>query len=224
MVRYLGRPSLPFYQYALPLRSLKEVVWSVVGATGRTDERERDHVLELAAGQPNITGVMMDDFFAGAFESANEGQLAALSLEQLRELRSQLQIAGRRLDLWAVLYEYQLERSLGQYLDQLDKVSLWTWDSAKLKDLEKNFESFEAVAARSGKLLGCYMWDYGNKKPMPLAVMQHQCELGLEWLEAGRIEGMIFLASCICDLEVDSVEWTRRWITQVGDETIAIEG
>src|SRR6516162_10592685 len=44
MVRYQGRPPLPFYQYALPFRALKRVVWSVVGASGETDERERSHV------------------------------------------------------------------------------------------------------------------------------------------------------------------------------------
>ena len=36
MVRYQGRPPLPFDQYALPFRALKRVVWSVVGASGET--------------------------------------------------------------------------------------------------------------------------------------------------------------------------------------------
>src|SRR5262249_26371560 len=64
MVRYLGRPALPFDRFALPFRALKRVVWSVVGASGQTDERERAHVLDLAAHHPNITGVMLDDFFS----------------------------------------------------------------------------------------------------------------------------------------------------------------
>ena len=63
MVRYSDRPPLPFDQYVVPMRSLKRVVWSVVGASGETDEKERAHVFELASHHPNITGVMMDDFF-----------------------------------------------------------------------------------------------------------------------------------------------------------------
>ena len=47
---------------------------------------------------------------------------------------------------------------------------------------------------------------------------QEQCELGLEWLKQGRIDGMIFLASCICDLDLETVEWTRKWIQKVGDQ------
>jgi hypothetical protein len=55
---------------------------------------------------------------------------------------------------------------------------------------------------------------------MPLDRMERQCTLGLEWLRRRRIEGMIFLATCICDLDLDAVEWTRRWIAQVADEKL----
>ncbi len=34
----------------------------------------------------------------------------------------------------------------------------------------------------------------------------------------GRIEGMIFLASNVCDLELDTVEWTRKWIADVAQQ------
>jgi hypothetical protein len=58
------------------------------------------------------------------------------------------------------------------------------------------------------------------KKPMPVAAMQKQCEQGLDWLRQGRIHGMIFLATCICDLGLETVEWTRDWIQKVGDQKL----
>jgi hypothetical protein len=64
------------------------------------------------------------------------------------------------------------------------------------------------------------MWDYGEKRPMPVELMEKQCTLGLEWLHQGRIEGLVFLASCICDLELEAVEWTRQWIARVADERL----
>jgi hypothetical protein len=220
MVRYRGRPTLPFDQYALPFRALKRVVWSVVGASGETDERERSHVLDLAARHPNITGLMLDDFF-GSEQPAQQGDdPAALPPDKLRELRSGLTGAGRRLRLWAVVYEHQLDRPLAPYMELLDLVSFWTWDSGKLQGLESNLERLEKVAPRNGRVLGCYLWDYGRKKPMPLDLMRHQCELGLRWLRQGRIEGMIFLASCLCDLELEAVEWTRNWIALVGEKQV----
>jgi len=217
MVRYKGRPPLPFDQYAVPFRALKQVVWSVVGASGQTDDKEQAHVLELAARHPNITGLMLDDFF-GSEQPAQGDDPTALPLDRLRDLRSQLTVSGRRLRLWAVLYEHQLEKSLGKYLELLDILTFWTWDSEKLKRLEDNLERLEQITSQCGRVLGCYMWDYGKKKPMPLDLMQHQCELGLRWLQQGRIEGMIFLASCICDLELEAVEWTRDWIAKVGEQ------
>ncbi len=78
----------------------------------------------------------------------------------------------------------------------------------------------EQIAPDSRKLLGLYMYDYGLHVPMPLEAMQMQCETALRWLHAGRIEGMIFLASCICDMELQTVEWTREWIASVGDEML----
>jgi hypothetical protein len=219
MVRYQGRPPLPFDQYALPFRALKRVVWSVVGARGQTDEEERSHVLDLAARHPNITGLMLDDFFGSEQPGQGDNQVA-LPPDKLRELRSGLTVAGRQLRLWAVLYEHQLERPLTQYLELLDLVSFWTWNSERLKGLEADLERLEKVAPGCGRVLGCYLWDYGRKAAMPLDLMRHQCELGLRWLRQGRIEGMIFLASCLCDLDLQAVEWTRSWISQVGDEQL----
>src|SRR5262249_44674282 len=56
---------------------------------------------------------------------------------------------------------------------------------------------------------GCYLWDYGQKRPMPLELVQEQCAAGLEWIRQGRVEGVILLASCICDLELEAVGWAR---------------
>jgi hypothetical protein len=219
MVRYQGRPPLPFDQYALPFRALQRVVWSVVGARGQTDESERAHVLDLAARHPNITGLMLDDFF-GSEQPAQAEDQAALPADKLRELRNQAAVAGRRLHLWAVLYAHQLDRPLAPYLELLDLVSFWTWGSERLKGLEANLERLEKVAPRCGRVLGCYLWDYGGKKPLPLDLLRHQCEVGLRWLRQGRLAGMIFLASCLCDLGLEAVEWTRNWIAQLGDEQL----
>jgi hypothetical protein len=216
MVRYKGRPPLPLDQYAVPLRSLRRVVWSAVGAHGQTDEEERSHVLDVAAGHPNVTGIMLDDFFV----DKPRGEPAALSLDQLRDLRDRLSAGGRRLDLWAVLYEHQLDDRLIPFLELLDMVSLWAWDAEKVRSISDSLGRLEALAPSCGRALGCYLWDYGGKRPMPLDLLREQCSSGLSWLRQGRIEGMIFLASCICDLELETVEWTRRWIAKIGDERL----
>ncbi len=218
MVRYHDKPEMPFDQYAIPFRRLKQVFWSVVGGAGRSSEEEREHVLALAARNPNIIGVFMDDFFRRA---QGEGALGVLSVEELQSLRDQFEIGGRRLGLGVTLYTHQLGMPLAAHLELCDWVSLWTWEAPELKDLETNFARCESLTPDSRKLLGLYMYDYGLRLPMPLEAMQMQCETALDWLRGGRIEGMIFLASCICDLDLETVEWTRNWIAEVGDEELA---
>ena len=105
-------------------------------------------------------------------------------------------------------------------MEHCDVVTFWTWEARNLTKLESNFEKMERLTPGKQRVLGCYMWNYGEREPMATTTMARQCEKGLEWLRQGRINGMIFLASCICDLELKSVEWTRRWIREVGDEEL----
>ena len=38
-----------------------------------------------------------------------------------------------------------------------------------------------------------------------------------KWLQERKIEGMIFLGNTTMDLGFESVEWTREWISEVGE-------
>jgi hypothetical protein len=38
------------------------------------------------------------------------------------------------LDLWAVLYQHQIDRKLAPFLELLDVVSLWIWDTQKVRN------------------------------------------------------------------------------------------
>lgn len=219
MVRYGAQALPPDSQYAVPFRALRRTVWSVVGAGGTHQAGETDAVLDLPGTLPNMTGVMMDDFFRRSDDPAGVG---TLPLETLRGMRDRLARHGRRIDLWVVLYDHQLGLPVGQHLALCDKVTFWTWRAPDLAHLEANFARFEEITPPGcGKVLGCYMWDYGQARPMPVDLMQKQCELALRWLREGRIEGMIFLASCICDLDLETVEWTRRWIAEKGADVVA---
>lgn len=213
-IRSGGNPPLAeFDQWAIPFRPLKRVLWSLVGSGGKSADEERKRALELPRRFPNIAGFIMDDFF-------HQDGSGVLSPKELEALRTHLAVDGRELDLYVVLYTHQLALPVQEHLKSCDKITLWTWDSKDLKDLEANFERLEKLAPRHGKLLGLYLWDYGAKAPMPLERMKRQCELGLKWLRAGRLEGLILLGNTTCDLELESVEWTRKWIADVGSEPL----
>jgi len=217
MVHYkTADPLPPDHQYLVPFRTLRRVVWSVVGSGGAHRDDEVDRVLEVSKLLPAMEGVIMDDFFRQGQKDAG-----VLSVAELQELRTRLARSGRPLDLWVVLYDHQLDLPVASHVGLCDKVAFWTWKAEQLVNLEANFGRLERMVPDGRhRVLGCYMWDYGQKRPMPLELMKKQCELGLRWLKEKRIDGMIFLASCICDLDLETVEWTRRWIEQVGGEEV----
>jgi hypothetical protein len=215
-----GKPEPPFDDCAQEMRPLKRVVWSIIGDAGSTrndTSPDLDAVIELSERFPNITGAIMDDFFHPPDET---GSISRCTVEQLAEFRDRLHGAPRLLDLWAVLYTHDLGLPVKDYLDYCDVVTFWTWHARDLGLLEDSFARMEKVVPRRRKVLGCYMWDYGDHAEMPVELMKHQCGLGLKWLQQGRIEGMIFLASCICDLGLEAVEWTRKWIAEVGGQSV----
>jgi hypothetical protein len=221
LIRYNGRPKPPFDAYAAPLRDMKQLMWSVVGTgsgSGRLD-KQREHVFDLAAKMPNISGLFMDDFFN--FDKPGQPLSPSARAEDLKQLRKRLTIGGRKLDLGVTLYTHQLDHRITPYLEYCDIVSLWTTDSADLAHLEENFAKLQTLMPGKRVLLGLYMWDFsGGGKPMPLERMKRQCRLALQWLHEGRIEGMIFLGSNICNLNLEAVDWTRSWIAEVGGQPL----
>ena len=208
-------PTPPYDPYLISFRPLKRVVWSIVGAGGVASKGDLDMILQLARKYPNIVGVQMDDFFRDTLDGCRIGTLTPKELDYVQ---GQLKAAGQRLDLWVTVYQHDLRHDLSDYLSKVDVVTFWTWKAKDLEYLEEGFEKAEQAAPKARKVLGCYMWDYGEQKPIPISLMQKQCQLGLEWLRKGRIEGMIFLASCICDLNLEAVDWTRNWIQEKGDQ------
>jgi hypothetical protein len=222
MVRFGNQPQPPFRQHALPLLPLRSFIWSIVGDSGSTDnDRQPDvqAVLDLLPEFPNLTGTIMDDFFRR--DAARPGRY---TVEQVAAFRRQLHSASRPLELYVVTYVQDLDFPIRAHLEVVDATTFWTWQAADLHKLETNFGRLEAIAPTTRKLLGIYMWDFGVGGPMPMDAMQHQCRLGLEWLRAGRIEGLVFLASCIADCDIEAVEYARKLIAQVGDEPLPVVG
>jgi hypothetical protein len=138
--------------------------------------------------------------------------------------------------VWVTLYTHEINPSrktaaptfrgcdppLAEFLNLFDVLTLWTWNSDELPALEDNLVALEKIAPPGARIaLGMYLWDFHNRKPVSVELMQHQCETGLKWLRAGRIHDMIFLANTVLDVGLPSAEFSRQWIKKVGDERLA---
>lgn len=211
------RPSPPYDQYAIALLAFKQVVWALGGAQRQDVKTWLRDILQLSQKYPNVVGIQMDDFYKGTLDG---GEIGSLTPNELVYVQKQLKTNEHSLGLWLTLYHHDLKHNLSESLAKFDVVTYWTWEAKDLETLEQGFAETEEAAPHARKVLGCYMWDFGAQKLMPITLMQKQCELGLSWLRNGRIDGMIFGISNLCDLNLEAVEWTRNWIHKVGDEQL----
>jgi len=231
------RAKTSFEQYAISFQPLDQVVWSVVGSGGKGGMSELPHVLPLAKKFPNFTGIYLDDFITNA-KKLPGGRVVGrpvLQPDDLKRAREQMKTVGRPMETWVTLYTHEINPSrkiaspgfkdcdppLANFLDQFDVLTLWTWNSDELHELEENLVALEKIAPKKARIaLGLYIWDYHNKKPVPVDLMKHQCEQGLKWLRDGRIHDMIFLANTVLDVGLPSADFSRQWIKKVGNEKL----
>ncbi len=211
-----GKPEPPFDAEAAKLDRLDRVVWSLIGdgGSGRSNQdTDMEEILRLAPKHPNMVAAVMDDFM-------NEKRMKLFPPERLAGFRAALHAApDRALELWTVLYTHELDEKMLSWLKEIDRVTLWTWRAADLADVEKNFETYRRLTEKDPRpvMAGCYLYDYGDAKPISDADMARQLDVYGKWLTDGSIEGIIFCSNTIADIGLSSVDVLRRWIRENGE-------
>ena len=218
-------PVPPFDMESQKLKHLKEVVWAAIGSGSvlRNNEGLGDlpEVLRQAEIFPNISGAILDDFFNSVEGFKLNGKIARHPVENVEKMRDLLHgFPLRKLDLWLVFYPYQLDFAISDYLGLFDKVTLWTWNGCDLADWRRNFEKTRKMLPDTPLYAGCYMWDYGDRKPLPLSAMKRQLADYRQALLQGEIKGVILCSNCIADIGLDTVEYTRTWLQTHGEEEV----
>ena len=73
-IQYQGIPAAPFEQYYTPLKAMKQVYWTLSNNGNQAHElgEEQEHVYRLAAANPNLTGLLLDDFLIGPLGAADD--------------------------------------------------------------------------------------------------------------------------------------------------------
>lgn len=122
--------------------------------------------------------------------------------------------AGHDLDMWVVCYEDKLDNieNIADYLNTFDVITFWTWKGSELGKAGYNIDRIRSLAPGKRVLAGCYMWNYGEGCPLTTEQMKQQTDLYLDYIKAGKIDGIIICSNCIADLDIEAVTWMRNWI------------
>lgn len=205
-------------------KDAKQVAWSIMSGPERkcTYERLANEGFALLDKMPNLGEFYLDDFFE-YLAPVDEGTGLAkshMSLEQLKALKTEVQQLKQHPKLAMVLYTHQLNSGIKPYMEYCDRVSLWTWWANDLSVLEDNFRKYRELVPNKPTLLGIYMWDFGNQKPIPLEHMKLQLDFAYQNLKSGAVEGLIFHCTPLCALDIEAVRYSRQWIVEHGSEKI----
>ncbi len=219
VIRWMGKPEPPFDEYARQFRKTKRVAWSVVDGAPQSYEQKKKWGFEMVEKMPNLVSLYLDDYYHGD-AIPREGESvspAVLSLEEIHGLKKEMNDLKRPVDLSVVLYSNQLVPGIKTHIDVCDVVSFWTWHATDLVALETNFKKYREIVPDKPTLLGVYMWDFGNAKPITMELMKLQLDFALEKFKAGQIEGMIFHCTPLCDIGLEAVDYSRKWIAEYAD-------
>ena len=199
------------YGYAESFRRMKRVYWSSTGSGGFRTGAEDRFICDLAEKYPNVCGTFMDDYYN---EYRDDPDGVAKAAEKLRVIHENLSKACRPIEkIVSWVWQDEPNPELMQYIDG---ITVWTWRSVSIPKIKECFEALEKKIPDKKIYLGIYIYDFDAYKPVPLDLMEYQCELGLQWLREGRIAGMVFETNSTMGVRLPSELWLREWIRRVG--------
>jgi hypothetical protein len=220
-VVFSGIPEPPFDAESEKLKQFKKVIWSVLGdaSSKRNDESGDDlaEVLRQAEKYPNVVGGVLDDLFRPATKDAR------LTPDDLHRIADRLHNAPQKLSLWLVYYAALFEIDYTPWLEAVDGITFWSWNSEQLAQAEQNLNRIISMTPGKEHYAGCYLYNYGDTCPLTLEEMKFQMDLYYRFLREGKIKGVIVCSNTIADTGLEAPEYLRQWMIGHGDEELNLK-
>lgn len=165
---------------------------------------------KVAQAYPQVEGVLLDDMSSVKIERG-------FKPEHIVGLRTLLREQCPRAKVWGVLYTMNYTvANIDAYIRELDVINLWVWHATDLGKLEESVAHLEERFPDKPLVLGLYLYDYGNGKPMTAEQFDQQCEIALRLAHARLIEGIVFLTiTNDADIAGRAARWSRRVGAQI---------
>ena len=192
-------------EYMKQFKDTKRVGFSITDGAVETVEEKIRLGFEYADRMPNLTTLIMDDFF-----SAKANTRSADEIVRVRE-----ETAKRRMKLGMVLYSDAngLKPEFKPILDLFDEITFWFWNGKNVGTIEEQVGKLkDLIGSEKPILLGQYMYDFGAKRELPGRLMEDQLAATSRLLASRAIDGVIFHCTPLVDMDLDAVRLSREWI------------
>jgi hypothetical protein len=169
---------------------------------------EAANVGTLSMKYRNIKGAFFDDVLVD-----NRPKWEVISPDTYASIAAELKKSNPQLKLWARVYSQQLsEQGWAGFKPHMDVVSLWVQDSNDLTNLDRHVDRCREIFPDKPLMLGCYLWDFRTKSPVPSDLLKLQWQRVLKYVEARKIDGYVILGTYLIDSAQEQARWVRDFI------------
>lgn len=214
-------------QYNKAFTTLNGVAWECFNAF--QDPASVEPLIQEAQDFPNINGVVFDDFQRGGVEHYTK-----LPPQNLWDVRNRLHHNDvRRLNMWMVLYTHEFglspddskasaynDDTFQPYIAPFDGIIMWTWREKNYREIPEKFEIFKKLTEGKHRMAGCYLWDFGDKKPASGEAVKWQLDWWRERLLSGELDGIVLHTNTMADLDLEAYDVAVAWMQEHGDEIL----
>lgn len=209
-------------QYNKSFKTLNQVGWECFDACEKPELV--DEIIAEAKDFKNISCVVIDDF---KIEENGVPRYKKLPVSMLEDLNRKLHNNSvRRLDSWMVLYTFQFgvneeeDKEFQPYMDEFDGVIMWNWEEKDAHLIPERFEIFKKQTPKTRRMVGCYLYNFGEAKQATGEVVKWQLDYYRELLLKGEIEGIVLHTNTMADLDHEAYDVACAWLEEHGDEEV----
>jgi len=188
-------------------KETKRVGFSITDSAVESFEEKVRLGFEYADRMPNLTSLVMDDFWSGAAKGVDLTKIA----------RVHEGTQARNMKLGVVLYSDSngVKGEFKGVLDLCDEITFWFWHGKNVGTIEAQVAKLkDLVGTEKPILLGQYMYDFGGRKALPGADMEAQLAATSRLLAQKAVDGVIFHCTPLVDMDLDAVKVSRTWIRE----------
>ena len=211
-------------KYNKSFKRLRGVGWDCFNAAVSPEKIEL--LIEDAKNFPNIKVGVFDDF-KNADEKDMPPRYKRFPIENLYNVIERMHNNEvRRLDAWMVLYtrlfgvDEQDDRDFQPYMDAFDGIIMWTWEEKNVANFEEKYKKFKEMTKGKRKMLGLYLYNFGEEKKATAKAVKWQLERYSELLKAGEVEGIVLHTNTMADLDHESYDACMEWLAVHADDEI----